>query len=99
MFTLPQPSHEELLRGVNKLMDFEYCVPEKALPYESCLMMLLQASHDSLSCHVPHLGCRLIIGLIMNVSKSEHFFMRRPVHKKRAFFCPSVRICMGAKRV
>ena len=64
MLTLPQPSHEELLRGVSKLLDLECSAPEKVLPYESCLMMLLQASHDSLSCHVPHLGFRLIIGLM-----------------------------------
>ena len=70
MFTLPQPSHEELLRGVSKMLDLEFCVPEKALPYESCLMMLLQASHGSLSCHVPHLGPRLIIGL-MELSHNE----------------------------
>ena len=34
----------------------------------------------------------------MYVSKNERFFMRRRVHKKRAFF-PSARICMGVECV
>ena len=34
----------------------------------------------------------------MNVSKNEHFLVRRPVHKKRVLF-PSARICMGVECV